>query len=166
MPWAAALARAQPQLTGLAALVTAGARRAAIVCHRDFTPANVLPGRRDGRLIVLDWENAGPLEPEWEIGAALVGWCAGRCGFDPVAARGLLDGYRAVAGGLPALGPGPFRMTVVTHLNFLEAMATQALDDPAHRGYAEQRIASLLDHGLDDLRRNVDLGSKALDLPG
>jgi len=51
---------------------------------------------------------------------------------------------------------------VAAQLNFLLAMADQAISEPAHRGYAEEQIASLLDCGLDDLPRSIELGSAAL----
>jgi hypothetical protein len=76
----------------------------------------------------------------------------------------LLAGYAEGAGGLPPLRHGLFSTTIAVHLNFLHAMAGQALDDPAHRGYAEERIASLLDHDLDDLRGTIGLASAALKL--
>jgi aminoglycoside phosphotransferase (APT) family kinase protein len=164
--WAGGLASARPRLAELAALIVAAPGRPILVCHRDFTPDNVRPRRPDRRLIVLDWENAGPLHPEQELGSALMAWCGGRGRFDAVAAQTLLDGYAAGAGSVPPLGAGLFDMAIAVQLNFLETMAGQALDDPEHRRYAEGQIASMLKHDVDDLLRSIDLAVKALDLAG
>jgi hypothetical protein len=44
---------------------------------------------------------------------------------------------------------------VAVQLNFLHAMGNQAIDDPERRDYAEEQIASLLDHDLDDLHATI-----------
>jgi Ser/Thr protein kinase RdoA (MazF antagonist) len=168
--WAAGLAGARPLIDELAALVVPSPGRPPVVCHRDFTPANVLPARPDGErdalaaLVVLDWENAGPEHPERELGSAVVAWACGRR-FDATAARHLLAGYAAAAGRLPPLDGGVFSDTVAVQLNFLHVMGNQALDDPEHRGYAEDQIADLLDHDLDDLRTHIAVATELLDLP-
>jgi Ser/Thr protein kinase RdoA (MazF antagonist) len=170
--WATRLVRTRPLIDEVAALIVPSPRRPPIVCHRDFSPSNVLPTRParvlptrpDGALVVLDWEDAGPGHPERELGTAVLAWAAGRR-FDATAARHLLAGYAAAAGGLPPMCRGVFSGTAAVHLNFLHAMAGQALDDPAHRDFAEKQVTSLLDHDLDDLRAHIALASKALDLP-
>ena len=109
--WAAKLAAASPLIAELTALIVAAPDHPLIVCHRDFSPANVLPRAPGGQLVVLDWENAGSLQAGRELGYVLLAW---------------------------------------------------AISEPAHRGYAEEQIASLLDCGLDDLPRSIELGSAAL----
>ena len=183
VPWAAGLAGVRPLIDELATLIVPSPGRPAVVCHRDFTPANVLPARPDGdgealagpatvdredaalvALVVLDWENAGPGHPGRELGSAVLAWACGRR-FDATAARQLLAGYAAAAGGLPALDRGVFSDAVAVRLNFLHVMGNQALDDPEHRDYAEEQVTSLLDHDLDDLRTHIDVAAELLDLP-
>lgn len=153
--WAPALSAARGligQLTSQLAPPGPGPR---IVCHRDFNPDNVLPAARDQRLMVLDWENSGPLEPRRELGYAMFCWSSGAGRSDPAAAEAFLDGYTAAAGSQPELGPGLFSTAIAAHLNVLRVMAEQALTDPEHRSHAEGFIASLLDRDLADLRHVI-----------
>jgi aminoglycoside phosphotransferase (APT) family kinase protein len=167
VPWAARLAAARPLIAELAALAAAPAAGAAVVCHRDFTPANVLPGP-GGRLVVLDWENSGPLPPARELAAALLAWCGGPgdagdgARFGAASAAALAGGYAAAAGHRPRLDGGSFATAAAVHLNFLHVMAGQALDDPEHGRFAGLQLAGLLDGGLDGLRRDIGLARAAL----
>ena len=89
-----------------------------ITCHLDFAPDNVRPGL-DGRLVVLDWENAGPLAPDGELAGALVDWTVGIDGtVDLEAARCLHQAY----GGDVEITPQSFAMQVVTGLNYLRVL--------------------------------------------
>jgi len=163
--WAGGLAGARALIDELAALIVPSPRRSPVVCHRDYSPDNVLPSGTAGdrmALIVLDWENAGAGYPERELGSAVLAWAAGRR-FDAMAARHLLAGYTASAGSLPPLDGGLFSETIVVRLNFLFAMASQALDDPAHRAFAEKHVASLLDHDLEDLRGHIGPAARAVE---
>jgi aminoglycoside phosphotransferase (APT) family kinase protein len=192
-PWAAGLASARPKIADLADLIGPASGRPSIVCHRDFTPDNVLtvlpvlPVRpvlpvlrvlpvlpvlrvlpvlpvRPGGLVVLDWENAGPMDPGRELGSAVLAWAAGRR-FDATAARHLLAGYAAATARPVPLRRDLFSGAVVVHLNFLHTMGNQAIDAPEHRGYAEEQIASMLDHDLDDLHANIAAAERALNPP-
>jgi Ser/Thr protein kinase RdoA (MazF antagonist) len=165
-PWAAGLAAARPLIAELVELAAAPPDGPAIVCHRDFSPGNVLPGP-GGPLVVLDWEDSGPLPPRRELGAALLAWCRGDAEadggprFDAATATAMAGGYAATAGYRPRLDRGCFATAAAAHLNFLQVMAGQALDDPAHRRFAEGQLASLLDGGLD-VRRDIELACAAL----
>jgi Ser/Thr protein kinase RdoA (MazF antagonist) len=162
--WASGLAAARPLIRALTALAVPAPPGRPIACHRDFTPHNVLPRAADGRLVVLDWENAGPLPAGRELGYVLLAWAAADGHFDAAAAGALLAGYRAASGAAPHLEPGLFATAAAVQLNFLHIMAGQALEDPAHRPYAEEQLASLLDHDLEDLRRSIRVASRALDM--
>ncbi len=155
--WAPALAAARSRIGELSALVVPPSARPPVACHRDFNPDNVHPMAADGRLAVLDWEDAGPLDPMRELGYAVFAWCSGDGQFDPVAADALLAAYAAAAGS--ALEPGAdfFATAIATQLNFLRVMAEQALTEPEHRSYAEQAIANLLDQYLSELEQVVRL---------
>jgi aminoglycoside phosphotransferase (APT) family kinase protein len=159
--WASRLAAAQPLIADLSKWAGPPSGRPAIACHRDFNPDNVLPAAGTGRLVVLDWENAGPLDPARELGYAVFTWCTGNGRFDRSAADALLAAYAQASGAAAAPGPGFFGTAVATHLNVLRVMAERALTEPDHRGSAEEFIASLLDHDLGDLRQVIKLWSQA-----
>jgi aminoglycoside phosphotransferase (APT) family kinase protein len=160
-PWASKLAAAHPLIAELSENLAPPSGRPPVVCHRDFNPDNVLPAAGTGQLAVLDWENAGPLDPARELGYAVFTWCAGAGRFDPVAADALLTEYAAASGSAPAAGPDFFATAVATHLNVLHVMAERALTEPDHRSQAEEFIADLLDQYLGDLQRVIKLWSQA-----
>ena len=161
--WGAKLASASALIDELTALVVPAPERLPIICRRDFSPANVIPAAPGDHLVVLDWENAGPLHAGRELGYVLLTWTAAGGQFVRAAADALLSGYAAASGRDAQLEAGAFATAVAGHLNFLRVMADQAIGDPAHRRYAEEQITSLLDHDLDDLRCCVELVSAALE---
>jgi Ser/Thr protein kinase RdoA (MazF antagonist) len=156
--WAARLAAAGGLVAELSELAVPPSGRAPVVCHRDFNPDNVFPAADDGRLVVLDWENSGPLSPDRELGYAVFAWSAGAGRFDRAAARALLAGYAGACAVAPDLGPDFFGTAVATHVNLLSVMAELALTEPERRERAEESVASLLDHDLPDLRSVTRLG--------
>jgi Ser/Thr protein kinase RdoA (MazF antagonist) len=160
-PWAGRLAAAAGLIAGLGARLVAPAGQPLLTCHRDFNPDNVLPAAADGRLLVLDWENSGPLSPVRELGYAVCTWCAGGGRFDPAAADALLASYTSAAGSAPALGPDLFGTAIATHLNVLHVMAEQWLAESDHRGYTEAFIAGLLDRDLGDVAAAAGPGAAA-----
>ncbi len=160
-PWAAPLAAARDVIAGLGSHVVAPAGQPLLTCHRDFNPDNVLPAAADGRLLVLDWENSGPLSPVRELGYAIFTWCTGGGHFDRAAADALLAGYALAAGAAPELGPDLFCTAIATHLNVLHVMAEQWLAEPVHRGYTQQFITDLLASDLGDLAAVAGPGAAA-----
>lgn len=109
-----------------------------VLVHNNLTPGNVRLGE-GGRLVVTGWEHAGGQPPSWELGHALVQWVADPDGgVNAAAVRALLDGYRAVAGGAPALGPPIFRGAAAALGNYVFGQVEIALrdvgDDVADRG--------------------------------
>jgi Ser/Thr protein kinase RdoA (MazF antagonist) len=98
-----------------------------ITCHADFWPANVLPSAEDDRLVVLDWENAGPLTTAAELAGALVDWTSSREGdVDLDAARALLVAYGDDA---TPIEESSFAMWVVTALNYLQVLLEHLVYD-------------------------------------
>jgi hypothetical protein len=73
VPWADGLDRLLPAVGELSGLVTPVERDRLIMCHLDFTPANVMR-ERDGRLALIDWDNAGLGSADHELAAALMAW--------------------------------------------------------------------------------------------
>jgi aminoglycoside phosphotransferase (APT) family kinase protein len=158
--WAGDLATALEligRLSARAAGPPPGGQR--IVCHRDFSPANVLPAADGSHLVVLDWENAGPLDPRCELGYALFAWSAGHGQVSTAAIAALLGGYAAGSGADPKPEPGMFVTAIAGTLNFLYVMAEQAVTDPGHADFAGQQVSGLLRHDLDDLAAFLDLAS-------
>ncbi len=155
-PWASRLAVARRLIDDLTAFAIASPQPL-VACHRDFNPDNVLPARADGTLIVLDWENAGRLDPRRELGYALFAWCSGGGRPDRGAADAMKAAYADASGFAAGPEAGLYATAVAVHLNFLHVMATQALDDLSHRAYAEQAVAALLDDDLNDLGRLLGL---------
>jgi Ser/Thr protein kinase RdoA (MazF antagonist) len=160
LAWAASFAAAQPRIAALTARLPppgqTGTSASRIVCHRDFNPDNVRPRHPDGRLVVLDWENCGPLDPALELGYALFTWCTGPGQVSTAAITALLDGYAATAGTRPPLTPGTFTTAIAVHLNYLYVMAEQALNDPAQREFCGTQITATLTEYLGSLTRFLD----------
>jgi Ser/Thr protein kinase RdoA (MazF antagonist) len=157
MAWAAQLKVSLDRIATLSARTT-GPRPPgpSIVCHRDFNPDNVIPAASGDGLVVLDWENAGPLPPSLELGYALFAWTAGHEHPSPSAITAMLGGYRAASGRDTDVSPGLFITAIAAHLNFLHSMASLAIIDPAQRDYATRQVTELLDDGLDDLARFLE----------
>jgi Phosphotransferase enzyme family len=140
LPWADRLTAAVPRLAELTELVNRQPAGEAVWCHRDLNGSNVLAGP-GGRWLV-DWDNAGPLEPWREFGALLTEH------LDDHAALTRLARSYAAAGGpatsLPA-GPAMFATGLAIWLNFLAGQAEEALrTDSEHRSWATDRVDGLL----------------------
>jgi hypothetical protein len=147
--WAPVLAAAVPTLTGLQAV---GEDRTtpdeAVLCHNNVNPGNVRVGA-GGRLVVTGWEHANGLPPAWELSYALTNWAvAPGGGVNVAAARALVHGYRARAGGLPALSLATFRGVATGLQNYVAGQIDLALnasgDEDAR--YADRNVRHLLTH--------------------
>ncbi|HTF09629.1 MAG TPA: hypothetical protein VK659_15785 [Asanoa sp.] len=130
--WAPALAAALPDLVALDALVAPPDPARMQTCHRDL-PDNVHRTAAGG-LVVLDWENSGPAQPERELAALL--WDLG-------------DGAPAAAAGYgdAKLEPEDFSMAIAVQGHLLQFYARRALDTAAsaeNRERAEGRLAAIL----------------------
>lgn len=141
-PWAAALQDHLPRLVELAELVAESSLAAddVIVCHCDLTPDNVFRAAGGDALLVVDWENAGPLSAEAELGMTISSWAA------PDRWRAFLDGYEAAGGPATLRGPASFATSVATVLNYLRVLVDHSLEDGKHRAFAEPQLEARL-HG-------------------
>jgi phosphotransferase family enzyme len=72
--WADDLERLLPRIDDLGAIVAPADPDALIMCHLDFTPANVM--RTDTGLVLVDWDNAGPGTAEHDLASTLMAWHA------------------------------------------------------------------------------------------
>jgi Ser/Thr protein kinase RdoA (MazF antagonist) len=75
-----------------------------LLCHHDINSRNVLRAG-DGRLFILDWELAGPLDPKLDVETAILVWSGAWEGEpDWRAARALIQAYREAGGEFEAGG--------------------------------------------------------------
>lgn len=119
LEWASALEQVVPAFVDLGVLATpSGSPATPVLTHRDLTPDNVRIGAGH-RPTILDWENAGPLEPLSELGYVLLHWCYLPDGsVDDQGARALVDRYFQGVTPRPRPGPDLFAGAVCSWLNF------------------------------------------------
>ncbi len=89
-----------PLMQRLHALVIAGRNLVGrtLLCHRDINNRNVIR-TADGRLFILDWELAGPLDPRLDVGTAILVWSGAWEGEpDLRSAQALIRAYREAGG--------------------------------------------------------------------
>ncbi|GIF62015.1 hypothetical protein Ais01nite_00500 [Asanoa ishikariensis] len=132
-PWEAALSVHLADLVALDALVRPPDPARVTTCHRDFHGENV---RRtaDGPLVVLDWENSGPAQPERELAGLL--WDLG---------EGAAEAAAAYGGAV--LEPADFSMAIVVQGHLLQFYGRRALDEAEsreNRSRSEARLAAML----------------------
>lgn len=143
--WAPGLERWLPELIALDSAISPPQPELVRTCHRDLNVENV---RRlaDGGLVVLDWENSGPAQPERELATVL---CDLAVDLSPAAVR---DGYQAY---LAAGGPGrlrstaDFAMAAAVQGHLIEFYGRRAID-PAESAENKARSRIRLDHILTE----------------
>jgi len=132
-PWGGALVAHLPDLVALDTIVRPPDPARVTTCHRDFHGENV---RRtaNGPLVVLDWENSGPAQPERELAGLL--WDLGEGAAEAAAAYGGR-----------VLEPSDFSMAIVVQGHLLQFYGRRALDsaEPAeNRARATARLDTML----------------------
>lgn len=158
-PWATELRSLVPVLLVLGAELAEAYKTSTVpvLCHRDYTRTNVFR-RAGGGLVVLDWEDAGPLPAEHELADALDAWCVGDDGqVDAAGVRALLDGYVGAGGPARVMGEADFARRSAGTVNFVWAMAQQAVDPDAgeHAKFATEKIRAAVTFDLDAYRAKV-----------
>jgi len=118
-----------------------------ITCHRDFAPGNV-PPTADGSLVVLDWENAGPMVADVELASAIAWWTCDGERADLGAAHALHDAYRAVYPTGAPLVDASFHTNLVTHLNFLRVNLYNSTNVDEAGAFTDRWIELLHPEGL------------------
>ncbi|WP_188188103.1 phosphotransferase [Nonomuraea sp. SYSU D8015] len=145
--WAAALERALPELAALDDLVSPPGPDSLTTCHRDVNVENVRRAS-DGGVVVLDWENAGPARPAWELAKILV----------DLSLEGAVAAYRAyrAAGGPAAVAePADFSMAIAEQGHLLEFYVRRALspeESGENRSRARDRVKAMLSRPLTPAR--------------
>ncbi len=107
--------------------------------------------------MVLDWENAGPMAPGRELGAALLLWSHNGTEQSRAAVEAFVGGYVAATGkhDLGIEGITDFSVGFATLLNFLHAMASTAIADGADKQFAEAQVEMLLAAPLLELENSA-----------
>jgi Ser/Thr protein kinase RdoA (MazF antagonist) len=145
--WAGPLRDLLADLVALDAVVRPPDPARVTTCHLDLNRENVRRAR-DGGVVVLDWENSGPCQPERELAALLA----------DLPAAETVTAYRAyrVAGG-PArvTGPADFSTAVAVQGHLLDFYGRRSLD-PASSAEDVQRSRDRL---ADMLARPLTLSA-------
>jgi Ser/Thr protein kinase RdoA (MazF antagonist) len=92
------------------------------ICHLDVCPENVY--LCDGRLTVIDWENAGPAATVQDLGSTLWDVCQG----DIARTRTFVDHYRRHGGPIERLDVSVFDTARVVQANLVDFYCRRVLD--------------------------------------
>jgi hypothetical protein len=135
--WSVPVARLVPELTGLPRPEHSPTR----TCHLDVCPENVF--FHDGRLTVIDWENAGPAATVQDLGSTLWDFCLG----DTERTRAFVRSYRRHGGATSHLDASVFDTARVVQANLVEFHCRRSLDPagtPESRRRAEDALRACL----------------------
>ncbi|TDE90056.1 aminoglycoside phosphotransferase [Occultella glacieicola] len=159
VPWADAFNAATQELEHLADLGSAPVDPStAVLTHNSLGPAKV---RREhgGGLVVVGWEHAGGQPPAWELADVLATWTIDPSGaVNVTGARALVEGYAAVADGVPRLDEAAFRGFAMSMCNYVAGQVDAALDadraatttpgrgEVAERDFTARSVTHLLTH--------------------
>ena len=149
-PWAPVVIAMLGAIDELLAAVAGGSGELT-VCHRDFTVENVLPAVDGDGLVVIDWENAGPLGADQELAAAVLEFATGAGAVDEAAANAFLVGYQRAGGTAHIEGATSFATVVYTALNYMRVLMEQSMEDDGHREFADATLLDELTRYLPNL---------------
>ncbi|WP_114853661.1 phosphotransferase [Brachybacterium sp. YJGR34] len=147
-PWADELRRAVPGFVALADKIEPPRHDELIIAHTDFQPQNVLR-EPDGRLVLLDWDDAGPAAPRRVLGQLVNNWHIHHTDVDHDGPRQTFRGYRDTGGTAAITHVTDLGDSICGYLNHVVSQADLALDvtRPAGlTGAARQRMPGLLQH--------------------
>jgi len=143
-PWAQQLEETLPMVLDLRTIDAEFDSEKLILCNRVLNPENVRMGHND-ELVVTDWDFAGSLTPELELGWALTQWTR-QPSINHQAITALRDGYVSAADHWPKLELASFAVAVSGWLNWTYDRicdATSTVDND-RLAYAEGEISDLL----------------------
>jgi Ser/Thr protein kinase RdoA (MazF antagonist) len=144
-PWAPLLREQVPEIEALEALAREAPVPPCRMCHRDFNEANVVVDRA-GRVVVLDWEDCGPLPPAWEVGYVLLNGGRGHWRNDTAAGiRDLVTAYRRAGGVFEPRGVAVFSAVLAAHYNYLAQAIDAAL---AGDRWAQESVEAIVAHPI------------------
>lgn len=151
-PWAGQLGAAVPGLLELSATAAGGVGEGALIlCNCNLIPENVRVGHGD-ELVVTEWDFAGSLTAEMEIGYALTHWVL-RPSLNHRALAAFREGYARAAGSWPRLEPASFAVAVTGWLNWTYSTICEAIDpaDADRAAFAERETRDLLHQPMTSL---------------
>lgn len=154
-PWAPLLREQTPELTALDQIAAESKVPPCRACHRDFNESNVAVDRAGG-VVVVDWDDCGPLPPEWEVGYVLANGSRALWRANTAAGvREFVFAYRREGGVFAPTGLEAFSAVIAAHHNFLAKMIDAAL---AGDGWALAAVESMAAHPLRraSLRKILD----------
>ncbi len=145
--WGEALADAVPGFLSLDAVRDERDPNArAILSHAWPSPDAVrIAGREE--VVVVGWEHASAIPPDWELGDALRAWSeGGDLELGAAAARSFLDAYRQLTGRPEELELSMFTSSVTALLNWTATRVQIALtcEDAQQRELAARNVPALL----------------------
>jgi hypothetical protein len=145
-PWAEQLARTLPVFYDLRTIDAPIDDDALILCNCNLIPSHVRTGRA-GELIITEWDFAGSLTPELELGSALTQWVL-RPSINHKAITAFRDGYAETAGHWPSLGLTSFAVAITGYLNWTYNTICEAITpaDPEHATIADLETVDLLNN--------------------
>jgi Ser/Thr protein kinase RdoA (MazF antagonist) len=140
-PWAATLAGLVPIVLETTAAVGRPAAEPPdrVTCHLDYNAENVLVDAA-GRVCVVDWENSGPAEPEWELASAVAQFAR-----TPDLVAPFLRAYAGAGGPARLRDRRSFALTEIVDANLVATYGRRALDgaDPEDRARAAYWIGDI-----------------------
>jgi len=147
MPWTERLAALSPTIGELTTVTAEPPTTGIVISNCDIGVEQVRLGPA-GDLIVMHWDFAGPMTPEWEVATTLFHWTQGGANLE--AARALTKGYRERRGHLPPLALDSFSSVITGWLTWLHHRAWEASDpEPSEkRDYARRTVVEVLDAPL------------------
>jgi Ser/Thr protein kinase RdoA (MazF antagonist) len=154
-PWAPVLRAQVPEIEALEAIARGATVPPCRMCHRDFNEANVAVDRSD-RVVVLDWDDCGPLPPAWEVGYVLLNGGRGHWRNDTAAGvREFVTAYRQEGGVFEPAGVEVFSAVLAAHYNYLAQAIDAAL---AGDRWAEESVEAIVAHPIRvaSLRKILD----------
>lgn len=143
-PWADQLEEFLPALFDLRTIEAEVDRNEFVLCNLVLNPESVRMGHNDA-LIVTEWDFAGSLTPELELGGALTHWTL-QPSINRTAIAAFRDGYVDAAGRWPELELASFATAVTGWLNWTYQSICAAINsaDNDHAAFADGETADLL----------------------
>lgn len=142
-PWAGPLDRWLPDLITMDSAISPPDPTGARTCHRDLNTENICRTAAGG-VIVLDWENSGPAQPERELAALITDLAAD---LGPGAAQAAHSAYQASGGPAGLTTIADFAMAAAIQGHLLQFYSGRALD-PAEPAENKTRARTRLHHML------------------
>jgi hypothetical protein len=141
--WAPDLAGLAPTIAELSTITAVPDQADVVITNRDVVLDTVRLGP-SGELVVLHWDFAGPMLPEWELATTLTHWT--QTGANVEAAKGMLAGYRERRGATLKLSAGSFSPFVTGWLTWLlhRGWEATAATPSEQRDFAQRTVREVL----------------------